>query len=75
MCHYTLFTWLGFYFVVVIVCVFRFIILVCLYESFGSMYVCAPCVVPNALRGQNWLSDSLELEFQMLLSHHVGAEN
>lgn len=40
------------------------------------LYVCAPTTcVPGAQGSQKNLSDSLDLELQMVVSCHVGAEN
>lgn len=36
------------------------------------MYYCT-MRVPGALKGQKWALDPLELEFQMVGSHHMGA--
>lgn len=44
----------------------------CLTFMFASM--CARCL-PGILRDQKWVLDSLILELQMVLSHHVGIWN
>lgn len=46
-----------------------------MYECSFWLYVCAPhaCLVPAEAR--NRASDPLELELQIVLSHHVGAGN
>jgi hypothetical protein len=38
------------------------------------LHVCL-CIMPNALGDQKKVSDFMELELQMVLSHHMGAEN
>ena len=38
------------------------------------MYVCAPCAY-NVHPGQKRVSNPLELELQMVVSHHVGLEH
>ena len=41
---------------------------------FACMYVYTMCM-PGAHTGQKRVSDPLELELQMSMSHHAGAEN
>lgn len=43
-------------------------------ESFACVCICVPHV-PLVPRGQKRVSNALELEFQMVVSHHVGAGN
>lgn len=42
-----------------------------MYNSFACIYVC----MPGALGGQKTVSEPLELELQVVVSHHVGARN
>ena len=46
------------------------------YECFAYVYVFVPCVhMPGALRDQKRALGPLELELQMIVSHHLGAGN
>jgi hypothetical protein len=44
---------------------------VCVYVC---MYACSPCV-PDACRGQKKQLGPLELELNVIVNHHEGAEN
>lgn len=52
----------------------RFIYLKIVYGCSACMYVCATHVC-SACRGQKRESDPLDLEFQMVVTDHVGAGN
>ena len=38
-----------------------------------TVYMCGTMCIPDALRGQERASDTLELELQIVVSHHVNA--
>ena len=48
-----------------------YIFLVYVYECFACIYICAP-VEYSVQGGQRRVSDSLELESEMAVSHHGG---
>jgi hypothetical protein len=58
-----------------LVCFISSFIYIYIYECFAFMYVCVSCVwlVPMAVRRGH--RNPLELELEMIVSHHVGAGN
>jgi hypothetical protein len=63
-----LFGWFCLIFIIIIVVVTYFMDM----SSFACMYVVC---MSDAYRGQEWALGPLGLEFQMVVSHHVGSGN
>lgn len=62
-------------------CMLKFwLFLFYVYKNLACMYVCihifmCTTSLPGALGGQKWVLDTLELESQRVVNHHVSAEN
>lgn len=44
-----------------------------IYQYRVTVYICGTMCTPDALRGQERASNTLELELQIVVSHHVNA--